>query len=214
MCRNTFYFLVCCKIQLMLHWRERSVTLLFEWLCCPITFFCSHSWDCFPIRWKQDHHLFWIQGSHCPPPPHPHEEKCPLLLASSFAIFLLFFTSEPLPAPLFSSVQTAVVNSWRLVARESVTPGLEKGRQWTDFLPDSRGHSLPYDREWLPQLPQTDHWTVESLPVQSQRSLNKVFSLGRVSRREMSHQKQNGNNTTGLAQILLKSGLRWHRDTQ
>lgn len=90
----------------------------------------------------------------------------------------------------------------------SVTPGLEKGRQWTDFLPDSRGHSLPYDREWLPQLPQTDHWTVESLPVQSQRSLNKVFSLGRVSRGEMSHQKQNGNNTTGLAQILLKSGLR------
>lgn len=140
--------------------------------------------------------------------PTPHEEKCPLLLASSFAIFLLFFTSEPLPAPLFSSVQTAVVNSWRLVARESVTPGLEKGRQWTDFLPDSRGHSLPYDKEWLQQLPRTDHWTVRSLPVQRQRSLNKVFSLGRVSRGEMSHQKQNGDNTTGLAQILLKSGLR------
>lgn len=95
-----------------------------------------------------------------------------------------------------------------MVARESVTPGLEKGRQWTDFLPDSRGHSLPYDKEWLQQLPWTDHWTVDSLAVQSQRSLDKVFSLGRVSRGEMSHQKQNGDNTTGLAQILFKSGHR------
>lgn len=141
--------------------------------------------------------------------PPPTRRKVPCFCLPPF-LFSYHSSPPSLVQPLYFlllELQQWVPGGW---LHMNVTFGLEKGGQWVDFLPDSLWAFSALWQGVASAVARTDHSTIESLPLQSQRSLNKVFSLRRVrSREEVSHQKQNGDSTTGLLQAPLESGLRW-----
>lgn len=154
-------------------WLKIDLCYLVIWrLSCPVTFFSLIFNTAFPSleSWSSPH----FESRFCTALlPTPQGEKYPLLPSSTFPVFLSFFTSEHLPAPLSPPVQIVVMDSWRMAAHNAVALRLGKG---------SSGLTASFESPWafVLCLMTSGFWPLhsrENLPLQSQRSLHKVFLL-------------------------------------